>query len=223
MKITFLTLFPEIFPTFLNFSILKRAQEKGLIEFNVVNIRDFAPGVHKNVDDRPYGGGAGMVLKADVLASAISKIKTKDTRVVLTSASGTPYKQKTARILSEDKDLVLICGHYEGIDQRFIDKFVDMEICIGDYVLTGGELPALVIADSITRLIPGVLEKEDATRNESFEQNLLEYPHYTRPEEFEGVKVPEILLSGNHKEIELWRKQKALEKTEKVRPDLLKA
>lgn len=223
MKIIFLTLFPEIFPTFLNFSILKRAQEKGLVEFEVVNLREFGLGVHKNVDDRPYGGGAGMVLKADVLSSALSKIKTRNTRIVLTSASGTPYKQSTARILSGDSDLVIICGHYEGIDQRFIDKFVDMEISIGDYVLTGGELPALVIADSITRLLPGVLEKEEATREESFEENLLEYPHYTRPEEFEGIKIPEVLVSGNHQQIKLWRKGKALEKTKKVRPDLIKA
>lgn len=223
MKITFLTLFPEIFPAFLNFSILKRAKEKGLVEFEVVNLREFGLGVHKNVDDRPYGGGAGMVLKADVLSSALSKIKTRNTRIVLTSASGTPYKQSTARILSGDTNLVIICGHYEGIDQRFIDKFVDMEISIGDYVLTGGELPALVIADSITRLLPGVLEKEEATREESFEENLLEYPHYTRPEEFEGIRVPEVLVSGNHQQIKLWRKGKALEKTKKVRPDLIKA
>lgn len=222
MKIIFLTLFPEIFPAFLNFSILKRAKEKGLVEFEIVNLREFGLGVHKNVDDRPYGGGAGMVLKADVLSSALSKIKTRNTRIVLTSASGTPYKQTTARILSGDRDLVIICGHYEGIDQRFIDKFVDMEISIGDYVLTGGELPALVIADSITRLLPGVLEKEEATREESFEENLLEYPHYTRPEEFEGIKVPEVLISGNHQQIKLWRKDKALEKTKKVRPDLIK-
>ncbi|MBI2593417.1 tRNA (guanosine(37)-N1)-methyltransferase TrmD [Candidatus Daviesbacteria bacterium] len=230
MKIIFLTLFPEIFPAFLNFSILKRAQEKGLIEFEVVNLRDFGLGVHKNVDDRPYGGGAGMVLKADVLSSAVSKIKTRNTRIVLTSASGTPYIQKTARILSGDKDLIIICGHYEGIDERFIEKYVDMEISIGDYVLTGGELPALVIADSITRLLPGVLKKPEASENESFSDPslltphsslLLEYPHYTRPEEFEGINVPEVLLSGNHKEIELWRKQKSLEKTKKIRPDLL--
>lgn len=194
-----------------------------MVEFEVVNLREFGLGVHKNVDDRPYGGGAGMVLKADVLSSALSKIKTRNTRIVLTSASGTPYKQSTARILSGDTDLVIICGHYEGIDQRFIDKFVDMEISIGDYVLTGGELPALVIADSITRLLPGVLEKEEATREESFEENLLEYPHYTRPEEFEGIRVPEVLVSGNHQQIKLWRKGKALEKTKKVRPDLIKA
>lgn len=223
MKISFITLFPEIFPDFLNFSILKRAQLKGLVEFEVVDLRQSGLGVHKNVDDRPYGGGAGMVLKADVLAAAVSKTRSSDSQIILTSASGSPYKQKTARILSDKKHLIIICGHYEGIDQRFIDKYVDMEISIGDYVLTGGELPALVIADSITRLLPGVLEKEEATKDESFETNMLEYPHYTRPEEFEGLKVPEVLLSGNHKEIKDWRTEKSLEKTTQKRPDLLKA
>lgn len=221
MKITFITLFPEIFPQFLNFSILKRAQAKGLIEFEVADLRQFGIGVHKNVDDRPYGGGAGMVLKADILTLALKKHKTRDSKVILTSASGVQFKQKTARLLSGDTHLIIICGHYEGIDQRFIDKYVDLEISIGDYVLTGGELPALIIADSITRLLPGVLEKEEATLEESFENNLLEYPHYTRPEEFEGVKVPDVLLSGNHKAIKDWRAEKALEKTTLKRPDLL--
>jgi tRNA (guanine37-N1)-methyltransferase len=222
MKITFITLFPEIFPTFLNFSILKRAQQKGLIEFEVINLRDFGQGVHKIVDDRPYGGGAGMVLKADVLAEALKSAKEgNNSKVLLTSASGKTFDQAKARQLSEGEDLVIICGHYEGVDQRFIDKYVDEEISIGDYVLTGGELPSLVIADSITRLIPGVLEKVDATINESFEQNLLEYPHYTRPEEFEGIKVPEVLLSGNHLEIEKWKQKQSEEKTLVQRPDLI--
>ena len=223
MKITFITLFPEIFPPLLNFSILKRAQAKGLVEFEVVNLRDFGQGVHKIVDDRPYGGGVGMVLKADILTKALSSIthnKNQKPLTILTSASGIPFKQSKARELSKLEHLIIICGHYEGIDQRFIDKYVDEEISIGDYVLTGGELPALVMADSITRLIKGVLEKEEATLEESFEQNLLEYPHYTRPEAFEGQKVPEVLLSGNHKEIKSWRDLKALEKTKKVRPDL---
>lgn len=220
MKITFITLFPEIFPPLLNFSILKRAQQKGLVEFEVVNLREFGEGAHKSVDDRPYGGGAGMVLKADVLSKSLTSLKTPTSRVILTSASGTPFKQQKARQLTGINHLIIICGHYEGVDQRFIDKYVDEEISIGDYVLTGGELPSLVIADTITRLIPGVLEKEEATIDESFEENLLEYPHYTRPEEFEGLKVPKVLLSGNHKEIKDWRQQESVKKTQKIRPDL---
>lgn len=220
MKITFITLFPEIFPQLLNFSILKRAQTKGLIEFEVVNLREFGEGVHKIVDDRPYGGGAGMVLRVDILSAAVAKIKNQKSKIVLTSASGIPFKQKTARRLSKEDHLVLICGHYEGIDQRFIDKYVDEEISIGDYVLTGGELPALIIADSITRLLPGVLEKPDATLEESFENDLLEYPHYTRPEIFEGIGIPDVLLSGNHAQIKKWRTEKSIEKTSSLRPDL---
>lgn len=243
MKITFITLFPEIFPTLLNFSILKRAQAKGKIEFEVVNLRPFGDGPHEIVDDRPYGGGAGMVLKGDILAKAFKSVlkncnlqpATCQPHTILTSASGSQYKQSRARELAKLDHIVIICGHYEGIDQRFIDKYVDEEISIGDYVLTGGELPAFVIADSITRLIPGVLEKADATVNESFSLTdsdsslltpdsslLLEYPHYTRPEEFDGDKVPDVLLSGNHKEIDNWRKSKSEEKTKRVRPDLLK-
>lgn len=226
MKITFITLFPEIFPAFLNFSILKRAQKKGLVEFEVVNLRQFGEGTHKIVDDRPYGGGAGMILKPDILAKAIkslaSHLKGGRKKVILTSASGQPFKQETAKRLSRVEHLVLVCGHYEGVDQRFIDKYIDEEISIGDYILTGGELPALAIADSITRLLPGVLEKEEATIDESFETSLLEYPHYTRPEVFEGIKVPKVLISGNHNEIKKWKQEIALEKTRQRRPDLLK-
>lgn len=221
MKISIITLFPEIFDPVLNSSILKRAQKKGLIEFNLINLREFGEGVHQIVDDRPYGGGAGMVLKADILASALKSLPAKP-YTILTSASGTTYTQSKARELSKLKDIVIVCGHYEGVDQRFIDKYVDEEISIGDYVLTGGEVPAMVIADSITRLIPGVLEKADATVEESFTEDLLEYPHYTRPDDFEGLKVPEILTSGNHQKVAEWRKEQGLEKTKKVRPDLLK-
>lgn len=239
MKISFITLFPEIYPTLLNFSILKRAQAKGLVEFETVNLRDFGDGPHQVVDDRPYGGGAGMVLKADILAKALKSITDhlpsaiRHPHVILTSASGTPYKQSRAHELSKLDHIIIICGHYEGIDQRFIDKYVDEEICIGDYVLTGGELPSLIIADSITRLIPGVLAKAEATQDESFSITsnfsltapnsslLLEYPHYTRPEEFEGEKVPDILLSGHHQEIENWRHKKSKEKTQQARPDLI--
>ncbi len=241
MKITFITLFPEIFPTLLNFSILKRAQAKGLVEFEVVNLREFGEGVHKIVDDRPYAGGAGMLLRADILTKALKSVigsqlvsssKTKTQKrtneltnnqlTILTSASGKSYKQSMAREFSKLDHIIIICGHYEGVDQRFIDKYVDEEISTGDYVLTGGELPALTIADSIVRLIPKVLEKDEATIEESFEDGILEYPHYTRPDDFEGMKVPEILKNGNHAEIKKWRQEKALEKTKKVRPDLLK-
>ncbi|OGE29558.1 tRNA (guanosine(37)-N1)-methyltransferase TrmD [Candidatus Daviesbacteria bacterium RIFCSPHIGHO2_01_FULL_40_11] len=220
MKLSIITLFPEVFHPILNSSILKRAQEKGLVNFKLINLRDFGEGKHQQVDDRPYGGGAGMVLRADILTKAVHKVRSH--KIILMSASGKPYKQTKAREFSKLKHLIIVCGHYEGIDQRFIDKYVDEEISIGDYVLTGGEVPAMVIIDSITRLIPGVLQKPEAIINESFSEGLLEYPQYTRPEEFEGEKVPEVLLSGNHAEIKKWRSQKSLEKTKKIRPDLLK-
>ncbi|MDD5415998.1 MAG: tRNA (guanosine(37)-N1)-methyltransferase TrmD [Candidatus Daviesbacteria bacterium] len=228
MKFSIITLFPEVFEPILNSSILKRAQKKGLVEFELINLRDFGEGKHKVVDDRPYGGGAGMILRADILTkslkSILSKLPTTNYQLstILTSASGYPYKQKKALEFSKINHLIVICGHYEGVDQRFIDKYVDVEISIGDYVLTGGEIPAMVIIDSITRLIPGVLEKPEATVNESFSKGLLEHPQYTRPEEFEESKVPKVLLSGNHAEIAKWREQKSLEKTQKIRPNLLK-
>ncbi|MBI3486399.1 tRNA (guanosine(37)-N1)-methyltransferase TrmD [Candidatus Daviesbacteria bacterium] len=223
MKFSIITLFPEVFTPILNSSILKRAQNKTKVEFEIINLRDFGQSQHKTVDDRPYGGGVGMILKADVLTKALLSIKkTKQTLVLLTSASGQTYTQTKAKQLSKLKHLIIICGHYEGVDQRFIEKYVDEEISIGDFILTGGEIPAMVIVDSTTRLIKGVLEKAEAIKNESFEDNLLEYPHYTRPEKFENLKVPEILLSGNHQAIANWRKEKSLEKTKKLRPDLLK-
>ena len=228
MKISIITLFPEVFDPILNTSILKRAQKKGLVEFELVNLRDFGEGKHQVVDDRPYGGGVGMILRADILAKAITKVRShigsgNTVKVILTSASGTPYKQQAARRLSKLNHLIIICGHYEGVDQRFIDKYASEEISIGDYVLTGGEIPAMVIADSIVRLIPGVLEKPEATENESFSNytldakryTLLEHPQYTRPEVFEGEKVPAVLLSGNHEQIAKWRQEKSIEKTKK--------
>lgn len=238
MKISIITLFPEVFEPILNTSILKRAQKKGLVEFELINLRDFGEGKHQIVDGRPYGGGAGMVLRADILSKALKKatvdskqvtdqkLKTENCKLktILMSASGKPYKQAKAQQLSKLDQIVIVCGHYEGVDQRFIDKYVSEEISIGDYVLTGGEIPAMVITDSITRLIPGVLEKEEATLEESFSANIsgqLEYPQYTRPDEFKGEKVPEVLLSGNHAQINKWRSQKSLEKTKKIRPDLL--
>lgn len=228
MKISIITLFPEIFDPILNSSILKRAQQKGKVTFELINLREFGEGKHKVVDDRPYGGGAGMILRADILAKTVKTVLTKSadrqnlSKIILTSASGIPYKQAKARKFSKLDHIIIVCGHYEGVDQRFIDKYVDEEIAIGDYVLTGGEIPAMVIIDSIVRLIPRVLEKPEATQDESFTNELLEYPQYTRPEELEGQKVPKVLLSGNHAEIKKWKKQKSLEKTKKVRPDLLR-
>lgn len=218
LKISIITLFPENFSPVLNSSILGRAQKKGLVNFELINLRDFGEGKHKIVDDRPYGGGAGMIFRADILAKALKTLAKG--HIILTSASGVPYKQQKAREFSSLDHLIIICGHYEGVDQRFIDNYVDEQICIGDYVLTGGEIPAMIIADSVTRLIPGVLEKPEAVADESFTDNLIEGPQYTRPEEFEGKKVPEILLSGNHGEIAKWRAEKSIEKTKKVRPDL---
>ncbi len=217
MKISIITLFPEVFETILNTSILKRAQNKGKVEFELINLRDFGEGVHQIVDGRPYGGGVGMLFRADILARALPK----KGHVILTSASGTPYKQSKAQELSKLDHLVIVCGHYEGVDQRFIGKYVDEEISIGDYVLTGGEIPAMIIADSVIRLIPGVLEKPEAVKEESFSEGLLEYPQYTRPEEWEGLKVPEVLLSGHHKKVMEWRKEQSIKKTKNVRPELI--
>ncbi len=222
MLVSVVTLFPEIFEPVLNSSILKRAQSKGKVKFELINLRDFGEGVHQVVDGRPYGGGAGMILRADTLAKAVRSVRTPHSRVILTSASGRTYTQQKAQEFSKLEHLIIICGHYEGIDERFIENYVDEEISIGDYILTGGEIPAMIIADSITRLIPGVLKKEEAVINESFSDEFpLEYPHYTRPDDFEGKKVPDILISGNHEKITTWKKEKSLEKTKKIRPDLL--
>ena len=219
MKFDVLTLFPEMFES-IKKSIIGKAIEKNLIEINLINIRDFSKDKHKKVDDTPYGGGAGMVIMPDVVYNAYKSIKTEDAKVIYLSPQGKPLDQKKVQKLSKEKHLILLCGHYEGIDQRVIDKIVDEEISIGDYVLTGGELPAMVLIDSVSRYIDGVL-KQESIKEESFTSNLLEYPQYTRPEVFEEVKVPEILLSGHHENIEKWRKQKSLEITKQKRPDLL--
>lgn len=213
-----------MFDPVLTASILGRAVKKGIVEYKFVNIRDFGKGVHQVVDGRPYGGGVGMVFRADILAEALRSITHKEgkSKVILLSASGTVLKESISQSLSKLDHLILVCGHYEGVDQRFIDKYVDEEISIGDYVLTGGELPAMVVLDTVVRLIPGVLEKEEATQKESFNDGLLEHPQYTRPEDFEGEKVPEVLVSGNHQAVDKWRQEKSLEKTKKVRPDLIK-
>lgn len=225
MLISVITLFPDIFQTVLNYSILKRAQEKGLVEFNIVDYRQFGIGPHKTVDDKPYGGGAGMVLRVDVLHEAIQSAKTGEgnEKVALLTPKGIPFSQNVAEDLSKLSHLILVCGHYEGFDER-IRSYVDLEISMGDFVLTGGEIPAMAIIDSVTRLLPGVLKKETAAVEESFSEKnglrILEYPHYTRPEEFKGEKVPEVLLSGNHAKIEEFKSEKAIEITRKRRSDI---
>lgn len=260
MKIIIITLFPKMLEGFFKESIVKRAIEKELVEIEIVDLRRFAMDKRGSVDDRPYGGGAGMVLRVDILHKALYSVKkdltagdagishsVRNDRVILTSAKGKSYSQKGAQEYSKLKQLIIIAGHYEGVDERIL-QYIDEEISLGDFVLTGGEIAAAAIVDSIIRLIPGVLKKEEASQIESFftvaikhlietvgedkilsqlkkkgvkEVQLLESPHYTRPEEFEGKKVPDILLSGNHAEIELWRLKKAYEETVKKRPDLL--
>ena len=219
MKFDVLTLFPEMFEP-LNSSIIGRAIEKNLIQINLINIRDFSKDKHKKVDDTPYGGGAGMVMMPDVVYDAYKSIKDENAKVIYMSPQGKKLTQKKVEELAKQEHLIILCGHYEGIDQRVIDKIVDEEISIGDYVLTGGERPAMVLIDSVSRYSDGVITKE-STNEESFTNGLLEYPQYTRPEVFEGEKVPEVLLSGHHANIEKWRKEKSLEITAKKRPDLL--
>ena len=221
MKIDILTLFPKMFEGFLSESIIKRAIEKGLLEINLVNIRDFTILKNGQVDDTPYGGGSGMVLMCEPVVRAIESVKTNDSKVYLMSPQGQVLTDQLAdTIYQSTKHLILVCGHYEGFDER-IRKFVDGEISIGDYVLTGGEIPALVITDCIARFIPGVID-EESFKNESFKENLLDYPVYTKPREFRGLKVPDILLSGDHKKIDEYRKSEQLRVTKEKRPDLLK-
>ena len=219
MKFDVLTLFPEMFES-LNISILGRAKKKNLIQINLVNIRDFSKDKHKKVDDTPFGGGAGMVMQADVVYDSFKSIEEKNARVIYMSPQGKTLNQEKVKELSKYEHLIILCGHYEGIDQRVIDKIVDEEISIGDYVLTGGEIPALVLIDSVSRYKEGVLTPE-SIEEESFCEGLLEYPQYTRPEIFDGIKVPEILLSGNHKEIAKWRKEQSIKITSIKRPDLI--
>lgn len=219
MKFDVLTLFPESFEP-IKQSILGRALEKNLISLNLINIRDFSKDKHKKVDDTPYGGGAGMVIKPDVVYDAYKSIEDKNAKVIYLSPQGNVLNQKKVESLSKEEHLILLCGHYEGIDQRVIDEIVDEEISIGDYVLTGGEIPAMVLIDSVSRYVEGVLTKE-SIKEESFSNNLLEYPQYTRPEVFLNKKVPEVLLSGHHKNIRKWREEQSLKNTYQKRPDLL--
>ena len=220
MKITILTLFPEMVEPFFTSSIMKRAVEKGIVEYEIINFRDFAEGKHKKVDDEPFGGGAGMVIKPSPLYECISSLSLKDKRIIFPTPSGKLLTQKYSEELSKEKELVFICGHYEGLDQRVIDEFVTDEISIGDYVLSSGETATIVVIDSLYRLIEGVIT-EDSLKDESFSSVLLEYPQYTRPEVYCNKSVPSVLLSGNHSHITEWRRYKGLEKTLLNRPDLL--
>lgn len=221
MKISILTLFPEMFSIF-DHSIIGRARENNIIELNLLNIRDYTLNKHKKVDDYPYGGGAGMVMAPQPIVDSIRKAKESNNgKVVFLGPRGKTFNQEIAKELSKEEGLIFLCGHYEGIDER-VYKYIDMEISLGDFVLTGGEMAAIPVVDSILRLIPGVLGKEESFMEESFYNGLLEYPQYTRPEEFEGDKVPDILLSGHHENIRKWRRLKSLEITKKNRPDLYK-
>jgi len=223
MKITILTIFPEMFESVLNSSILGRAREQGLIEVECVDIRPFSDRKHKNTDDYPFGGGAGMVMLAQPIMDAMKHVTGENFsgRRIYMGPRGTTLTTAKARELAKEEHLVLLCGHYEGVDQRALDACIDEEISIGDYILTGGELAAMVLTDCVSRFIPGVLGSGDSAEEESFSDGLLEYPQYTRPRELNGMEVPEILLSGDHAKIKAWRRQESLRATKKFRPDLL--
>ncbi|MCG1981346.1 tRNA (guanosine(37)-N1)-methyltransferase TrmD [Staphylococcus epidermidis] len=222
MKIDYLTLFPEMFEGVLNHSILKRAQDKGIINVNTINFRDYSVNKHNQVDDYPFGGGQGMVLKPEPVFNAMEDInRNGHTRVILMCPQGRPFTQEIAQELSEAKHIVFICGHYEGYDERIRKHLVTDEISMGDYVLTGGELPAMTMTDAIVRLIPGVLGNQASHQDDSFSDGLLEFPQYTRPREYKNMSVPEVLLSGNHAHIDQWRHEQKLIRTYEKRPDLL--
>ena len=221
MKIDVLTLFPAMFSGPLDESIIKRARDRGILDLRIHNLRDWTHDSHKTVDDRPFGGGPGMVLKAQPLFEAVEALANEKTRVILMSPSGRKFTQGVASELAGREHLLLIAGSYEGIDDRVRQGLAHDELSIGDFVLTNGALPVMVIIDVVTRLLPGVLGDEESAKDESFSQGLLEYPHYTRPAEFRGMKAPEILLSGHHAEIAKWRREQALERTRQRRPDLL--
>lgn len=221
MKIDILTIFPEMFKGVFDASIVKRAREKGIVKIELHNIRNWATDKHKTVDDYPYGGGSGMVMKVEPIYRAVQSLKTKKSWVILTTPAGEPFKQKTAWELSKKEHLIIICGRYEGVDYRVNELVVDQEISLGDFILTGGEIAAMAIVDAVVRLLPGAVGKESSVREDSFSNGLLEYPQYTRPREFMGKKVPEILLSGNHRLIKEWRKAWSIYLTYIKRPDLL--
>ncbi len=222
MKIDVLTLFPAMFAGPLDESIVQRARANGVLDLTVTNLREYTHDRHKTVDDKPFGGGPGMLLKPEPIFEAVEKLASDKTRVILLTPSGRKFTQAIARELAQQEQLLLICGSYEGFDERIREQLADDELSIGDYVLTNGALPAMVIIDAVTRLLPGVLGDDESSLDESFSENLLEYPHYTRPAEFRGMKVPDVLLSGNHAEIAKWRAEQARLRTAERRPDLLK-
>ena len=223
MKIDVLTLFPEMFAGPLDVSIVQRARNNGLLNLRVHNLREWTHDRHKTVDDKPFGGGAGMVLKPEPIFEAVEALAASGTHVILTTPAGRPFNQAIARELVQREHLLFLCASYEGVDERVVESLVDDELSIGDYVLTNGGLPAMVIIDAVTRLLPGALGDEASAVEESFSHGLLEYPHYTRPAEFRGMKVPEVLLSGHHAEIEKWRGEQSRVRTTQRRPDLMRA
>lgn len=226
MKIELLTIFPEMFDSFLNASIIGRAREAGLLDIHATDIRPYSQNKHKNTDDYPFGGGAGMLMLAQPIADAMKAVTRPpfQGKRIYMSPRGVPLTQALAQQLSQEERLVILCGHYEGVDQRVLDKYIDMEISVGDYVLTGGETAAMVLIDCVSRLVPGVLGSAESAGDESFSNDgLLEYPQYTRPRVFEDMKVPEVLLNGDHKKISQWRREQALLATARMRPDLLAA
>ncbi len=220
LKIDVITIFPRMLEGFLGESMLKRAARSGRVQFRTINLRDFTTDVHRTTDDRPYGGGPGMVMKPEPIFAAVESVRRKRSRVILMTPQGRPFSQKAAEELAGESHLIFVCGHYEGVDERVREALVDDEISIGDYVLTNGALPSAVVIDAVVRLLPGVLGNEGATREESFSEGQLEYPQYTRPAEFRGMKVPEVLVSGDHPQIARWRKAQSLERTRERRPDL---
>lgn len=221
MQIDVITIFPEMLDGFLSQSMMRRAAKAGHVTFNCINLRDFAGDKHRTTDDRPFGGGPGMVMKPEPVFAAVESVRTEKSRVVLMCPQGKPFSQQRAQTLSAEEHIIFVCGHYEGVDERIREALVDEEISIGDYVLTNGVLPAAVVIDAVVRLIPGVLGGEGAAEQESFSEPLLEYPHYTRPAEFRGMKVPEELVSGDHAAIAEWRRRQSEKRTAERRPDLI--
>ncbi len=221
MRLDILTIFPEIAAAPLGASMIGKAQQRGLVDLRVHDLRKWADNKHRTTDDMPYGGSQGMVMKCEPFFAAVEELRTADARVVLLSPGGQPFTQKIAEDYAKLEHIILLCGHYEGVDQRVIDHLVDDEISIGDYVLTNGAIAAAVVADAVVRLLPGVLGDKNSAPDDSFSSGLIEFPHYTRPVEFRGWRVPDVLLSGHHAEIAKWRREQALAKTKRVRPDLL--
>ena len=220
LQIDIVTIFPRMLDGILGESILKRAQEAGLVQIRCVNLRDFATGSHLTTDDRPYGGGPGMVMKPEPVFKAVDALRRPESKVILMTPQGEPFKQATAMALSKEAHLIILCGHYEGVDERIREALADLEISIGDYVLTNGVISAAIVVDAVVRLLPGALGGEGAADDESFTTGLLEYPHYTRPPVYRGMAIPEILTSGNHAEIAKWRRAQSLTRTQARRPDL---